>query len=60
MERAGGGAGGGLLAYLPQLWAHADSHSMLRAAVLANLLHLLKVHRKKKIAWESNSGPSAR
>ncbi|KAG7300475.1 hypothetical protein JYU34_016106 [Plutella xylostella] len=57
MERGGaGGAGGGLLAYLPQLWAHADSHSMLRAAVLANLLHLLKVKNKKN-GWELNLGP---
>lgn len=32
-----------LLAYLPQLWAHAETHQMLRAAVLAAAVNMIKV-----------------
>ncbi|XP_059060913.1 importin-11 [Achroia grisella] len=47
MERCGasvarGGGTGALFSYLPQLWNHAASHNMLRAAALSAVVHLLK------------------
>ncbi|KAM3965537.1 importin beta11 isoform 2-T2 [Aphomia sociella] len=47
MERCGasvarGGGTGALFSYLPQLWIHAASHNMLRAATLSAVVHLLK------------------
>ncbi|XP_045501102.1 importin-11 [Colias croceus] len=47
MERCGalvsqGGGASALFAYLPQLWQHAASHHMLRAAALAAVVHLVK------------------
>ncbi|CAK1542031.1 unnamed protein product [Leptosia nina] len=47
MERCGavvsrGGGASALFAYLPQLWHHAASHHMLRAAALAAVVHLVK------------------
>lgn len=49
MERCGphvsrGGGTGALFAYLPQLWLHADTHNMLRAAALSAQVHLVKVN----------------
>ncbi|GBP21811.1 Importin-11 [Eumeta japonica] len=44
MERGGRAAGGHapLFDYLPQLWVHAASHNMLRAAVLSTVVNLVK------------------
>ncbi|XP_026326182.1 importin-11 [Hyposmocoma kahamanoa] len=47
MERCGpavarSGGTGALFAYLPQLWHHAATHNMLRAAVLSAVVHLVK------------------
>ncbi|XP_050667991.1 importin-11 [Leptidea sinapis] len=39
--RTGGGTSA-LFAYLPQLWQHAASHHMLRAAALAAVVHVVK------------------